>query len=252
MFAKFLENARHHAFIGATGIAAFLHSTWALGTFFSGEQPDVMTLNGFNDWAKFLGWLLPAAAMAFSLDVGQIVTSAEIRKGHRTVAKYATFFVLSVATYYLQFLYISAHVPALPAASGVRAEWLGGVQWLRDCVIWIIPLLLPLSTFLYTLSASDPVVDSDSHTVEPAPVAAPALVVAEPELPLLDEVYDPGATQPIEELQLSAGLHRLDCQYCNDWSTEKTSEADARRSLRMHQSRHCSAAAAAREAGALL
>src|ERR1044071_5161041 len=99
---KLIRHIVAQPFVFATGLAALIRSTWALGTLFSGPQPE--------GWA-LLGWLIPAFLIAFSLDVGQIVTSAEIRAGQRTKAKYATFAVFSLATYYLQWTYIAAHMP---------------------------------------------------------------------------------------------------------------------------------------------
>src|SRR5690349_1977436 len=100
---KLLKHVLGQPFIFATGLAALIHSTWSLGTFFSGPQP--------SEPIQLLMWITPALLIAFSLDVGQIVTSAEIRAGHRSRAKYLTFGVFAAATYFLQFAYISAHMP---------------------------------------------------------------------------------------------------------------------------------------------
>ncbi len=61
---KFLRHLSAQPFIVATGFAALIHSTWSLGTFFSGEQP--------HDPVQFIFWLIPALLIAFSLDIGQI------------------------------------------------------------------------------------------------------------------------------------------------------------------------------------
>jgi hypothetical protein len=143
------KEIKSQPFIFATGLAALVHSTWTLGTLFTGPEPRQMTLN-------WLLWLTPAFLIAFALDVGQIVTSAEIRSNRRTRAKYATFFVFAAATYFCQWNYIAAHVPALPLAPGVRAQWLPFATLLRDSSLWILPALLPLSTLLYTFSSSQP------------------------------------------------------------------------------------------------
>jgi hypothetical protein len=141
---KFLAHIFKQPFVFATGLAALIHSTWSLGTLFSGEQPA-------GGW-QLVGWLIPAFLIAFSLDVGQIVTSAEIRAGQRSKAKYATFAVFALATYYLQWTYIAAHMPAVKLGAGVRVEWLPFVSLVRDLAVFIIPALLPLSTMLYTSS----------------------------------------------------------------------------------------------------
>jgi hypothetical protein len=141
---KLLKHVLGQPFIFATGLAALIHSTWSLGTFFSGPQP--------SEPIQLLMWITPALLIAFSLDVGQIVTSAEIRAGHRSRAKYLTFGVFAAATYFLQFAYISAHMPAVNLAAGIRSDWLGIVTFIRDSGVFILPGLLPLSTLLYTFS----------------------------------------------------------------------------------------------------
>lgn len=154
---------REQPFIVATGVAAFAHSTWTLGTWFAGMQP-VVTANlldgGLNGaWVAqslhLLFWLLPAALIAFALDVGQIATSADIQRGQRTKTKYATFAVFAVATYYLQWLYLAHHMPVVSMSEGINVDMLPLANMMRDVSIWFIPLLLPLSTLLYTFSHAD-------------------------------------------------------------------------------------------------
>jgi len=158
-----LTHLTDQPFIVATGVAAFAHSTWTLGTWFAGMQP-VVTANlldgGINGaWVAqslhLLFWLLPAAAIAFALDVGQIATSRDIQRGQRSFAKYATFAVFAVATYYLQWLYLAHHMPVVSMSAGIRPDMLDFVLMMRDLSIWFIPLLLPLSTLLYTFSHAD-------------------------------------------------------------------------------------------------
>jgi hypothetical protein len=140
---KFLRHFTGQPFVIATGFAALVHSTWALGTLFSGVQPE--------GW-HLVGWLIPALLIAFALDVGQIATSNEIRKHGLTVGRGVTFFVFAVATYYLQWLYIAHHMPALDIAAGVSATAKATAISMRDAALWVIPALLPLSTLLYTFS----------------------------------------------------------------------------------------------------
>lgn len=140
---KALKHILQQPFVAATGLAALVHSTWALGTLFAGEQPD--------GW-HLLGWLLPALLIAFALDVGQISTSAEIREHGLTWTRGITFVVFAGATYYLQWLYIAHHMPALALAPGVRETWSDFATVMRDAAVWVIPALLPLSTLLYTFS----------------------------------------------------------------------------------------------------
>jgi len=133
-------------FIGATGAAALVHSTWTLGTLMSGQQPQASIS------VEFFGWLIPALLLAFALDVGQVATSHQIRTLGLTPHRAVTFGVFCLATYYLQWAYMVHHVPNIALANGVRAEWSSGVGILRDFCIWIIPALMPLATLLYTLS----------------------------------------------------------------------------------------------------
>lgn len=134
-------------FVLATGIAALMHSTWSLTVLFSGGVPDVRTAP--LDW---LGAVLPAVLLAFAIDVGQIMTSRDIRAGQRNLGKVATFVALAFATYYLQWVYMVAHVPAIALGAGVRPEWQAAVTHMRDLAIWFVPALLPIATTLYTVS----------------------------------------------------------------------------------------------------
>lgn len=190
----FLKHATAQPFIAATGAAALVHSTWALAVGFSGEPPawDVSSLAaGGISIARWAYWLVPALLIAFALDVGQIATSGEIRAGARTPAKYITFIVFAVATYYLQWFYIVHHMPALPLGPGVYDDGLAGrlVLMGRNAAIWFIPVLLPLSTTMYTLSggrrtdvtdhATQMTVEAARRPVEALPVAASATLLLE-------------------------------------------------------------------------
>lgn len=224
---KHLKHITEQPFVVATGLAAFLHSTWALGTLFAGKQPDA----DFN-W-QFAGWIIPAALIAFALDVGQIATAAEIRAGQRTTGKFTTFIIFAVSTYYLQWVYMANHMPALELAPGVAERWKDAPQIIHDLALWIIPALLPLSTALYTLSSADPGTQiSASEYV--ANIPTNALIAAETthfEQEVHGEVLDPtlfSATCPHcewskqydtkqkAESAMSAHLRR--CQYAHQYS----------------------------------
>lgn len=144
-------------FVIATGFAALVHSTWSASTLFSGLPPvhtgDEATLR--YAWRMF-EWILPGLLIAFSLDIGQIATSHEIRvciaRGEKPVRKYIVFAVFAVATYYLQWMYMAHHVPLLPLGEGVSAVHRPFAETVRDAAVWLVPALLPLSTLLYTYS----------------------------------------------------------------------------------------------------
>lgn len=226
---QFLREIWEHKFVGATGVAALVHSTWSLGTLFGGEQPD-------GGWA-LVGWLATAFLIAFSLDIGQISTSMEIKKHGLTRARGWTFFVFAAATYYLQWLYMAHHMPLLDSALGIRAEWLPLVTLMRDGAIWIVPAFLPMSTVLYTFSSTVKSVHAEkaeSETPAPLPIVeVPALAK-----PALKESY----LLPIEHADepddlppwLRETVARCEC----GWeSTYKDAKA-ARMGLNGHK-RHC-------------
>jgi len=141
--SEHLQKALRQPFISATALAAGIHSAWSLGTMFSGQMP-APEITG-----RFIFWIVPAVLIAFAIDIGQISTSAEIRAGQRSKSKYATFVVLALATYYLQFIYIVHHMPALAIADGV-ALFPAAAEVVRNAGLWLIPALLPISTILYT------------------------------------------------------------------------------------------------------
>lgn len=165
-----IKHALQNPFISSTGLAAFVHSTWALATLFGGLPPK-MALS-----LEFIYWLVPAMLIAFALDVGQIATSGQIRGGQRSGVKYATFTIFAVANYFLQWLYMAHHMPQLALANGVRAEWQAIAELIRDASLWIIPAFLPLSTLLYTLSEDE----QETRVIEIKPVVAdlPSLPIA--------------------------------------------------------------------------
>lgn len=216
-----LKHLVQQPFVASTGIAALVHSTWALGTLFSGTEP----AEQFS--ASWFAWVIPAFLIAFALDVGQIATSAEIRAGHRNWRKYATFAVFAVATYYLQWLYMAHHMPALELAPGVRETWSWFAQLIRDAAIWFIPALLPLSTLLYTFSQEITV-----HEERPVVVNDPITV---------NRSDDPVLPEPQLDNVVGVIPFTAECAACG-WHGEKDylSEDAAKKALNLHKSRYCS------------
>lgn len=222
---KALKHILEQPFIAATGLAALVHSTWALATLFAGEQP--------QGTPQLIGWLVPALLIAFALDVGQVATSVEIRQHGLTTARAVTFLVFAVATYYLQWLYIAHHMPALPLAPGVADTWKEAATTLRDAAVWIIPVLLPLSTLLYTFSGGE-----RSQHQPPQPESTVVAVAAtEPvqQQPQLAEVVQEDAPLLPEVVR-----HEATCPACG-WTKTYSSDENARRGLAVHQARHCTA-----------
>lgn len=162
-----LKHITEQPFVVATGAAALIHSTWSLGTLFSGVQP-VAALD-----IHFIGWLVPALLMAFALDIGQISTSSEIREHGVNWSRGITFVGFAAATYYFQWFYMLHHMPELPLSAGVTGKaWSDFAMWLRDAGIWIAPAMLPLSTILYTFSSKRVVAEKSevAETVTPLPL----------------------------------------------------------------------------------
>lgn len=223
---KFLKHATAQPFIFATGLAALVHSTWSLAVLFSGEPP-MWDPTSIASWARWVYWLVPALLIAFALDVGQIATSTEIRNGERAPTKYVTFIVFALATYYLQWLYIAHHMPQLELGAGVYSEGLAGrlVLLTRNAAIWFIPMLLPLSTTMYTLSGGKRVVVTEQ--------IQPDVVVSRPDSELLPEhVQDaPDATEG------DVTEHDATCPSCG-WEKTYDNPDSARRGLAAHR-QHC-------------
>lgn len=228
---KLYRHVVEQPFIFATGIAALVHSTWSIGTLFSGKQPPA----GFT--VEFIGWIVPAFLIAFALDVGQIATSAEIRGGNRSKAKYATFAVFALSTFYLQWLYIAHHMPALDLSLGVRDEWAWFATLLRDASIWIIPLFLPLSTLMYTFSSEH----EKLPTVQDSPVVTPAVTV-QVQAPVQEMLPAPAPEtpmlQPLKHEDVEPDKHVAKCDACG-WEKQYETPRAARAALSTHLARWC-------------
>jgi hypothetical protein len=164
-------------FIFTAGVSALVHSTWSLATLFGGHPPVVDGFSDLSGIVEFAYWLVPALLLAFSLDVGQISTSAEIRAGQRNWTKFVTFTMFALATYYLQWLYMLHHTPHLPLGEGVSDYWQFRASQGRDFAMWFVPALLPMSTLFYTLSAWHEKTAAAVHVA----AAPPVLAVTQPD-----------------------------------------------------------------------
>jgi hypothetical protein len=231
---RVLKHLFQQPFIAATGAAALVHSTWALGTLFAGAQPEGI-------W-HLVGWLIPALLIAFALDVGQIATSAEIRQHGLTLARGVTFIVFAGATYYLQWLYIAHHMPAMAIAAGVSDIARPAAISMRDAALWVIPALLPLSTLLYTFSSGEREREQIGVALETLPVVEVQPVEAtgnryqsEAPAPALPPAP---VQQPFAEL--TQGEHTVKCEACG-WTKSYDNPDSAVRGLATHQARHCTA-----------
>lgn len=212
-----LKHAISQPFISATGLAAFVHSTWALATLFGGNAP------AMEFSLKFAYWLIPAMLIAFALDVGQVATSAQIRNGQRGYVKYTTFAIFAVANYFLQWLYMSHHMPALALADGVRDQWQPVAELIRDASLWIIPAFLPLATLLYTVSENEPA-KQETRVIEIKPVL-PSLPIAP-----LEPEFDGIAEQPDES-------YLATCPQC-EWQGSYPTPYQAKQARNAHLRSH--------------
>lgn len=224
---KFLKHMSENLFITFTGIAALVHSTWSLGTMFSGEAPE-------GDWWAFAAWVLPAFFVAFAMDIGQISTSAAIRHNGLTWQRGITFFVFALATYYLQFLYIAHHLPLLNLAAGISDSHRDLVKTSVDASIWILPLFLPLATMLYTISDGD--VKAEPKATEPDNQGDKrkneALLINDEKTREFDDFSS------LAEEIIPVPMYKVECQSCG-WHREYESEKSAERALRTHQTVRC-------------
>jgi len=109
-----------------------------------------------HNWIKYIMWLIPGALIAAAIDIGQVQTSSKLMHSKtwlRRAALVTTSTMLAIAGYYLQWFHLIHHMPALEFGAGLAPETQDRVRITRDAAIYIIPLLLPISTILYTMSA---------------------------------------------------------------------------------------------------
>lgn len=226
-----IKHSIEQPFILTTGLAALAHSTWTLGTLFTGDEPIPFTL----DW---LWWVIPAFLIAFALDVGQIATSADIRNNGGTIGKYTTFGVFAIATYYLQWVYMMHHIPAVALGAGIRSEWIPFVELFRDVAIFAIPALLPLATLLYTFSSSE------SKTESKIPLHTPHSDITIETPDLSEKIGQTDHNTPLQLpptvngiMSVMESIHIATCDTCN-WHKVYETETSAKRGLSSHK-QHC-------------
>lgn len=225
---KAIKHIIENPFVAGAGVAALAHSTWSLGTLFSGLMP-IVSGDDPMSFAMWVYWFVPAFLIAFAMDIGQIDTSRKIRHDGLTWQRGVTFFVFAIATYYLQFLYIAHHMPALQIETGVSDFHRWAVTELRNAGIWILPALLPLATLLYTLSDDKHAQKSDVQGNYQDTVTNDHKIAVTDINPIMAEwVVNP------------EDIHVSECPDCGWVSDEKTSQDSADRALRAHRL-HCDA-----------
>lgn len=224
---KQLKHIIEQPFIFATGMAALIHSTWALGTLFSGHAPEV----NWQSW-EWYEWIVPALLIAFALDVGQISTSGQIRDNGLTKARAFTFVIFAIATYYLQWLYMAVHMPLLEISPGVTGVHTAIAESLRNVAIWLIPALLPISTVSYTFSGES----SNQETVvmdyekEKREYIEGDYVDHEININLLEDTRD---ALPFVDVDYQEN-HSANCEFCEWYKDGYDSQLNASRAIKMH------------------
>jgi hypothetical protein len=183
-----------HPFVSMSAFAALVHSTWSIGTMFSGGQPVVTASaeNAFGDWLRqtveLLMWLVPALAIALAIDVGLVESAHAVRSGRKNAW---AFVLLALCSYFLQLIYIAAHFPDMQLSAYISDRVKGIAEFARDFAVVIVPALLQLPIVLYVL-AGDKQVQDDAPKVhapvmrhEHVLVREDALQIAEPPPPPL-------------------------------------------------------------------
>ena len=132
-------------FVLAVSLAAVAHSSWTFSTILGGDEPP--------DLGERIPWVLIGLFLAFSLDIGLLALSGEIRHGKRSIGRYIAFTVLAAAMAYLQTVFCLTHAPVLTLSKAVRADWILSAQLILDLAVFITPALLP-SPLCYTHSAA--------------------------------------------------------------------------------------------------
>lgn len=238
---KFLRHFAEQPFIAATGIAALIHSTSALGFIFEGEQPAVENITSLIEFIHFLGWIMPAFLIALTFDIGQISTSYKIQKYGLTKSRGLTFFTLAFATYALQWSYLSLHMPEMIAGAGVLGMHRVVTLQLFGFLQWVIPALLPMSTVLYTFSSDDSAEemhsDSDTQIISISEITEPT-----PELVAVNSANEENESDDfLHFADTGDTTNLLWCPNCDYHTGIKESMDAAQRALRVHQSQHCKA-----------
>ena len=231
-----------HKFIFAAGLAAFIHTTWSFAVIMSGELPDFPAI-GEDKALAFASWLLvmsyqiiPAALMAYAIDVGQIEAAEKIREGNNSLANLLAFIITAICTFYLQFLFMIHHMPLLEVSPGAAPAAAAIGVHVRNAAIWIMPALLPLALIVR--------MTSDTEQPQPRIIEGEATPIDQDEQPQPPTRQSlPDVAQPSIMLGFPVESEGYDfpaaCPYC-DWeeaffTTKAATEALNRHVLESHQ-----------------
>lgn len=198
-------------FVLAVSLAAVAHSSWTFSTILGGDEPTAL--------GERIPWILIGLCLAFSLDIGLLALSGEIRHGKRSAGRFVAFVVLAAAMAYLQTVFCLTHAPVLTLSRAVRADWINGAQMILDLAVFVIPTLLPVSLILHTFSG-----EKAAQTESATPSNALAVIP------------QPDAERREDEITIEKPVE-IECQDC-DWSGSYTSAIGARNALAAHRQKH--------------
>lgn len=224
-----LKYYTRHKFIFAAGLAAFIHSTWSFAVIMSGALPTLPTYG--ESWTHFAEFgltlvykLLPAALMAYAIDVGQIEAAEKIREGNNSYTNLFAFTITALFTFYLQFLFMIHHMPSLvvsPGAAPAAATF--GVH-VRDAAIWVMPALLPLSLIIRMTSDAE---------AQPRPKILDGDYTEAPETSESLELQVRGGSMLAIDQKSLQDAFPAACPYC-EWEDEYLTSKDATFALNQH------------------
>jgi hypothetical protein len=184
-------------FVLAVSLAAVAHSSWTFSTILGGAEPS-------DTWER-IAWMLSGLFLAFSLDIGLLIVSGEIRDGKGSKGKVVAFAALALAMAYLQTIFCLTHAPVLTLSKAVAADAIPFAQGLLDKAVFVTPVLLPIAIVLHTFSgekARETSVPSTELAIVPQGESASPITIEKPEEP---QPAPEGAPVPVP---LSANGHR--------------------------------------------
>lgn len=179
-------------FVLAVSLAAVAHSSWTFSTILGGVEPP--------DVGERIPWMLTGLFLAFSLDIGLLALSSEIRHGRRSFGRFVAFVVLAAAMAYLQTVFCLTHAPLLTLSKAVRPEWINGAQLILDLAVFLTPALLPVAIVLHTFSGEKAEQFVQPSTAEDLRLNPQIVETRTPKQRAIDEAVENG------DLDLAASL----------------------------------------------
>lgn len=219
-------------FILIVAIAAFGHSAWVISTMFGGKEPafDPWLLGTHFNWASS-GWLV-----AFALDFGMFVISHDIQENRGNGWKWVAFGVLSLFTYSLQLTYMAIHKDPIALGGGVKPEAAGLAQFVLDYGLYWFPLMLPMSTAIYTLAYREKPVKIENSDSQKEPESVKEIYKNQPILEAKENTNlpEPEIMPAIEAPKVE---YTAKCEICG-WEKKSFSETGIKIAQTKHMNTH--------------